>query len=88
MNSTRLLGAKAFWLPFSPHLFLKEPSDQKGKEIFKLFVFLNDRFQALWNLTEENYRILKQKCSTSEAFCVQDFYIVWKGDLFLSLYIQ
>ncbi|OPJ82642.1 ALS2 C-terminal-like protein isoform B [Patagioenas fasciata monilis] len=69
-------------------LLQAEPNDQKGKEIFKLFAFLNDRFQALWNLTEENYRILKQKCSTSEAFCVQDFYIVWKGDLFLSLYIQ
>uniref|UniRef100_A0A8C3K8M2 ALS2 C-terminal like n=1 Tax=Calidris pygmaea TaxID=425635 RepID=A0A8C3K8M2_9CHAR len=55
-------------------LFLKEPSDQKGKENFKLFLLLNDRFQALWNLTEENYRILKQKCSTSESFCIQDIY--------------
>lgn len=76
-------------MAFSP-LFLspKEPSDQKGKENFKLFLLLNDRFQALWNLTEENYRIVKQKCSTSESFCIQDIYIVWKGDLFLSLYIQ
>ncbi|PKU33197.1 als2 c-terminal-like protein isoform x3 [Limosa lapponica baueri] len=69
-------------------LLQAEPSDQKGKENFKLFLLLNDRFQALWNLTEENYRILKQKCSTSESFCIQDIYTVWKGDLFLSLYIH
>ncbi|XP_061853436.1 ALS2 C-terminal-like protein isoform X3 [Colius striatus] len=69
-------------------LLQAEPSDQKGKENFKLFLLLNDRFQALWNLTEENYRVLKQKCSTSESFCIQDIYPVWKGDLFLSLYIQ
>uniref|UniRef100_A0A8B9S8Y3 ALS2 C-terminal like n=1 Tax=Apteryx owenii TaxID=8824 RepID=A0A8B9S8Y3_APTOW len=50
------------------HLFLKEPHDQKGKDNFKLLLLLNDRFQALWNFTEENYRILKQKCSTSESF--------------------
>uniref|UniRef100_A0A8C3K620 ALS2 C-terminal like n=1 Tax=Calidris pygmaea TaxID=425635 RepID=A0A8C3K620_9CHAR len=55
-------------------LLQAEPSDQKGKENFKLFLLLNDRFQALWNLTEENYRILKQKCSTSESFCIQDIY--------------
>uniref|UniRef100_A0A8B9PK31 ALS2 C-terminal like n=1 Tax=Apteryx owenii TaxID=8824 RepID=A0A8B9PK31_APTOW len=48
--------------------FLKEPHDQKGKDNFKLLLLLNDRFQALWNFTEENYRILKQKCSTSESF--------------------
>nr|XP_009914224.1 PREDICTED: ALS2 C-terminal-like protein isoform X2 [Haliaeetus albicilla] len=69
-------------------LLQAEPSDQKGKENFKLFLLLNDLFQALWNLTEENYRILKQKCSTSESFCIQDIYTVWKGDLFLSLYIR
>uniref|UniRef100_A0A8C0AQ56 ALS2 C-terminal like n=1 Tax=Buteo japonicus TaxID=224669 RepID=A0A8C0AQ56_9AVES len=62
---------------------LQAGSDQKGKENFKLFLLLNDLFQALWNLTEENYRILKQKCSTSESFCIQDIYTVWKGDLFL-----
>ncbi|KAM6283109.1 ALS2 C-terminal-like protein [Porphyrio hochstetteri] len=69
-------------------LLQAEPSDQKGKENFKLFLLLNDRFQALWNLTEENYRILKQKYSTSESCCIQDIYTVWKGDLFLNLYIQ
>ncbi|KAM6421970.1 ALS2 C-terminal-like protein [Rhynochetos jubatus] len=69
-------------------LLQAEPSDQKGKENFKLLLLLNDRFEALWNLTEENYRILKQKCSTSESFCIQDIYTVWKGELFLSLYIQ
>ncbi|XP_057258854.1 ALS2 C-terminal-like protein isoform X1 [Pezoporus wallicus] len=69
-------------------LLQAEPTDQKGKENLKLFLLMNDQFQALWNLTEENYRILKQKCSTSEAFCIQDIYTVWKGDLFLNLYIQ
>ncbi|XP_065523035.1 ALS2 C-terminal-like protein isoform X2 [Lathamus discolor] len=69
-------------------LLQAEPTDQKGKENLKLFLLLNDQFQALWNLTEENYRILKQKCSTSESFCIQDIYTVWKGDLFLNLYIQ
>ncbi|XP_054245970.1 ALS2 C-terminal-like protein [Indicator indicator] len=69
-------------------LLQAEPNDQKGKENFKLFQLLNDRFQALWNLTEENYWILKQKWSTSESFCIQDIYTIWKGDLFLSLYIQ
>uniref|UniRef100_A0A8C6IT57 Uncharacterized protein n=1 Tax=Melopsittacus undulatus TaxID=13146 RepID=A0A8C6IT57_MELUD len=55
-------------------LLQAEPTDQKGKENLKLFLLLNDQFQALWNLTEENYRILKQKCSTSESFCIQDIY--------------
>ncbi|XP_062424660.1 ALS2 C-terminal-like protein isoform X1 [Rhea pennata] len=69
-------------------LLQAEPHDQRGKDNFKLLLLLNDRFQALWNFTEENYRILKQKCSTSDSFCIQDFYTVWKGDLFLSLHIQ
>uniref|UniRef100_A0A8B9F4Y6 ALS2 C-terminal like n=1 Tax=Amazona collaria TaxID=241587 RepID=A0A8B9F4Y6_9PSIT len=55
-------------------LLQAEPTDQKGKENLKLFLRLNDRFQALWSLTEENYRILKQKCSASESFCIQDIY--------------
>uniref|UniRef100_A0A8C6ZGP6 ALS2 C-terminal like n=1 Tax=Nothoprocta perdicaria TaxID=30464 RepID=A0A8C6ZGP6_NOTPE len=50
------------------HLFLKEPHDQKGKENFKLLLLLNDRFQALWNFTEENYRMLKQKCNLGNIF--------------------
>uniref|UniRef100_A0A8B9UTY3 ALS2 C-terminal like n=1 Tax=Anas zonorhyncha TaxID=75864 RepID=A0A8B9UTY3_9AVES len=64
-------------LIFKP--LLQAGSDQKGKENFKLFLLLNDRFQALWNLTEENYRIVKQKCSTSESFCIQDIYIKYSG---------
>ncbi|XP_027560677.1 ALS2 C-terminal-like protein [Neopelma chrysocephalum] len=69
-------------------LLQAEPNDQKGKENFKLFLLLNDRFQALWNLTEENYRILKQKRGDSERSCIQDIYIIWKGDQFLSIHIQ
>ncbi|KAJ7426257.1 hypothetical protein WISP_17546 [Willisornis vidua] len=69
-------------------LLQAEPNDQKGKELFKLFMLLNDRFQALWNLTEENHRLLKQKRSSCESFCIQDIYTIWKGDLFLSLYIH
>uniref|UniRef100_A0A8B9ER41 ALS2 C-terminal like n=1 Tax=Anser cygnoides TaxID=8845 RepID=A0A8B9ER41_ANSCY len=65
-------------LIFKP-LLQAEPSDQKGKENFKLFLLLNDRFQALWNLTEENYRIVKQKCSTSEYFVTFANYVVVHG---------
>ncbi|XP_068790167.1 ALS2 C-terminal-like protein isoform X10 [Struthio camelus] len=74
-------------LIFKP-LLQAEPHDQRGKDNFKLFLLLNDRFQALWNFTEECYRILKQKCSTSESFCIQDFYTVRKGELFVRLYVQ
>ncbi|XP_058686417.1 ALS2 C-terminal-like protein isoform X1 [Poecile atricapillus] len=65
-------------------LLQAEPNDPKEKENFQLLVLLNDRFQALWNFTEENSRILRG----SESGCIQDFYILWKGDLFLSLSIQ
>ncbi|KAM7072258.1 ALS2 C-terminal-like protein isoform 2-T2 [Acridotheres tristis] len=66
-------------------LLRAEPHDPKEKENFQLLVLLNDRFQALWNFTEENSRILRGKCDSGG---IQDFYILWKGDLFLSLYIQ
>ncbi|XP_050165566.1 ALS2 C-terminal-like protein isoform X3 [Myiozetetes cayanensis] len=69
-------------------LLQAEPNDQKGKENFKLFLLLNDRFQALWNLTEENYRLVKQKHGSCECSCIRDIYTIWKGDLFLSSYIQ
>ncbi|XP_023776879.1 ALS2 C-terminal-like protein [Cyanistes caeruleus] len=65
-------------------LLQAEPNDPKEKENFQLLVLLNDRFQALWNFTEENSRILRG----SDSGCIQDFYILWKGDLFLSLSIQ
>ncbi|XP_050165619.1 ALS2 C-terminal-like protein isoform X7 [Myiozetetes cayanensis] len=69
-------------------LLQAEPNDQKGKENFKLFLLLNDRFQALWNLTEENYRLVKQKHGSCQCSCIRDIYTIWKGDLFLSSYIQ
>ncbi|XP_032919598.1 ALS2 C-terminal-like protein isoform X1 [Catharus ustulatus] len=69
-------------------LLQAEPHDPKEKENFQLLVLLNDRFQALWNFTEENSRILREKCGSSDSGGIQDFYILWKGDLFLSLYIQ
>lgn len=79
------LGIKAFF----PDFPLPEPHDPKEKENFQLLVLLNDRFQALWNFMEENSRILKGKHGSSESSgCIQDFYILWKGDLLLSLYIQ
>ncbi|KAI1242516.1 hypothetical protein IHE44_0000046 [Lamprotornis superbus] len=68
-------------------LLRAEPHDPKEKENFQLLVLLNDRFQALWNFTEENSRILRGKYG-SDSGGIQDFYILWKGDLFLSLYIQ
>ncbi|XP_031985708.1 ALS2 C-terminal-like protein isoform X1 [Corvus moneduloides] len=69
-------------------LLQAEPKDPKEKENFRLLALLNERFQALWNFTEENSRILRGKCGSSESGCIQDFYIIWKGDLFLSLCIQ
>ncbi|KAF4795713.1 ALS2 C-terminal like protein [Turdus rufiventris] len=69
-------------------LLQAEPHDPKEKENFQLLVLLNDRFQALWNFTEENSRILREKRGSCDSGGIQDFYILWKGDLFLSLYIQ
>ncbi|XP_068032419.1 ALS2 C-terminal-like protein isoform X1 [Anomalospiza imberbis] len=69
-------------------LLQAEPQDPKEKENFQLLVLLNDRFQTLWNFTEENSRILRGKSQLENPGCIQDFYILWKGELFLSLYIQ
>ncbi|OWK51919.1 ALS2 C-terminal-like protein [Lonchura striata] len=69
-------------------LLQAEPQDPKEKENFQLLVLLNDRFQTLWNFTEENSRILRGKSQVENSGCIQDFYILWKGDLFLSLYIH
>uniref|UniRef100_A0A8C0HA89 ALS2 C-terminal like n=1 Tax=Chelonoidis abingdonii TaxID=106734 RepID=A0A8C0HA89_CHEAB len=65
-----------------------EENVQKGKDNLKLLLLLNDRFHALWDLTEENHRTLKEKFSISPSLCLQDLYILWKGDLFLSIYIH
>ncbi|XP_019336256.1 ALS2 C-terminal-like protein isoform X2 [Alligator mississippiensis] len=65
-----------------------EPYDQKGKENFKLLLLLNDRFHALWDVTEDHHRALWQKFSTSTSVHIQDIYIIWKVDLFLKHYIQ
>uniref|UniRef100_A0A7M4E3L1 ALS2 C-terminal like n=1 Tax=Crocodylus porosus TaxID=8502 RepID=A0A7M4E3L1_CROPO len=64
------------------------PYDQKGKENFKLLLLLNDRFHALWDVTEDHHRALRQKFSTSTSFHIQDIYIIWKADLFLRHYIH
>uniref|UniRef100_A0A452IR98 VPS9 domain-containing protein n=1 Tax=Gopherus agassizii TaxID=38772 RepID=A0A452IR98_9SAUR len=69
-------------------LLQAESHEQKGKDNLKLLLLLNDRFHALWDLTEENHRTLKEKFSISPSLCLQDLYILWKGDLFLSIYIQ
>ncbi|XP_034615656.1 ALS2 C-terminal-like protein isoform X3 [Trachemys scripta elegans] len=69
-------------------LLQSEPHEQKGKENLKLLLLLNDCFHTLWDLTEENHRTLKEKFSISPSLCLQDLYILWKGDLFLSVYIQ
>ncbi|XP_074391876.1 ALS2 C-terminal-like protein isoform X1 [Zonotrichia albicollis] len=69
-------------------LLQAEPQDPKEKEKFQLFVLLNDRFQTLWNFTEENSRMLRGKSRSENSGCIQDFYILWKGEVFLSLYIQ
>nr|XP_014432354.1 ALS2 C-terminal-like protein [Pelodiscus sinensis] len=69
-------------------LLQAERSEQKGKGHSKLLLLLNDHFHTLWDLTEENYRALKQKVSISVSLCLQDLYILWKEDLFLSSYIQ
>ncbi|XP_074841365.1 ALS2 C-terminal-like protein isoform X2 [Carettochelys insculpta] len=69
-------------------LLQAEPGEQKGKDNLKLLLLLNDHFHALWNLTEENHRTLKQTFSVSESLCLQDLYILGGADLFLSVYIQ
>ncbi|KAL9871073.1 ALS2 C-terminal-like protein isoform 4-T5 [Geothlypis trichas] len=69
-------------------LLQAEPQDPKEKENFQLLVLLNDRFQSLWNFTEENSRILRGKSQLENSGCIQDFSILWKGEVFLSLYIQ
>ncbi|KAJ7322084.1 hypothetical protein JRQ81_018371 [Phrynocephalus forsythii] len=66
-----------------------KPLLQAGSfEYAKLFLQLNDHFQAIWVLTEENYRALKETLSVSESASVQDIYLIWKTDSFLDAYIQ
>ncbi|XP_054847963.1 ALS2 C-terminal-like protein [Eublepharis macularius] len=66
-----------------------QPLLQSGSfENSDLFLLLNNHFQVLWGLTEENCRTLKEAFSASESVSVQDVYLVWKADLFLDRYIQ
>ncbi|XP_062978744.1 ALS2 C-terminal-like protein [Elgaria multicarinata webbii] len=66
-----------------------KPLVQSGSfENRKFFLLLNDHFQAIWDLTEENYRILKQKLSSAKSTSVHEVYLIWKADLFLNTYIQ
>uniref|UniRef100_A0A8C5SHQ2 Alsin-like PH-like domain-containing protein n=1 Tax=Laticauda laticaudata TaxID=8630 RepID=A0A8C5SHQ2_LATLA len=79
---------------FSAHLtrinaVILKPLLQAGSlENVKFFVLLNEHFQAIWHLTEENYRTLKESYSTSESIGVPDVYLVCKVDSFLNAYVQ
>ncbi|XP_067326506.1 ALS2 C-terminal-like protein isoform X1 [Anolis sagrei] len=66
-----------------------QPLLQAGSfEQAKFFLLLNDHFQVIWDLTEENYRALKQILAETESASVCDLYLAWKVDLFLDAYIQ
>ncbi|XP_033021535.1 ALS2 C-terminal-like protein [Lacerta agilis] len=68
---------------------LLQPLLQSGfSENAKLLAELNDRFQVIWDLTEESYRTLKQTFGVSESVGIQDLYLAQKADLFLDAYIQ
>ncbi|XP_072858878.2 ALS2 C-terminal-like protein [Pogona vitticeps] len=54
----------------------------------KLFFQLNDHFQAVWDLTEENHRRLKETLDVSESASACDVYLIRKTDLFCDTYIQ
>ncbi|KAH0627671.1 hypothetical protein JD844_003750 [Phrynosoma platyrhinos] len=54
----------------------------------KFFLLLNDHFHVIWDLTEENYRALKQTLRESESANIRDVYLTCKTDLFLNAYIQ
>ncbi|XP_029444135.1 ALS2 C-terminal-like protein isoform X2 [Rhinatrema bivittatum] len=70
-------------------LLSTDPDDQKGKEHMKLLLLLSDRYHALWDKTEENYKALKQKYSTSESsLTMHDIYIITQKELFLEVYTQ
>ncbi|XP_030053078.1 ALS2 C-terminal-like protein isoform X1 [Microcaecilia unicolor] len=70
-------------------LLRTDSDDQKGKEHMKLLLLLSDRYHALWDRTEENYKTLKQKYNTSESsLTVHDIYIILKKNLFLEVYTQ
>ncbi|XP_058035908.1 ALS2 C-terminal-like protein isoform X3 [Ahaetulla prasina] len=79
---------------FSAHLarinaVVLKPLLQTGSlENVKFFFLLNDHFQAIWHLTEENYRTLKKANSTSESVGVPDVYLVCKADSFLNAYVH
>nr|XP_056713937.1 ALS2 C-terminal-like protein [Euleptes europaea] len=65
------------------------PLLQSGSfENLDVFLRLNDHFHVLWDLTEEGCRSLKQTFSASECISAQDFYLIWKADLFLDQYVQ
>ncbi|XP_048366874.1 ALS2 C-terminal-like protein isoform X2 [Sphaerodactylus townsendi] len=65
------------------------PLLQSGSfENLDLFLRLNEHFHLLWDLTEESCRTLKQSFGSPECISVQDFYLIWKADLFLDRYIQ
>ncbi|XP_013913814.1 PREDICTED: ALS2 C-terminal-like protein [Thamnophis sirtalis] len=57
-------------------------------ENVKFFSLLNDHFQAIWHLTEGNYRTLRETYSTSESVGLPNVYLVCKTDLFLNAYVQ
>ncbi|XP_063159348.1 ALS2 C-terminal-like protein [Candoia aspera] len=66
-----------------------KPLLQSGSfENIKVFLLLNDHFQVIWHLTEENDRTLRQIYGASESVSLPDVYLVWKADAFLNAYIQ
>ncbi|KAM4906337.1 ALS2 C-terminal-like protein [Sylvia borin] len=65
-----------------------EPQGPKAKENFRLLQLLWDRFKSLWDFSEENSRILREKLETCGSGGLEDFPTLCQGELFLSLYIQ
>ncbi|XP_064410581.1 ALS2 C-terminal-like protein isoform X2 [Latimeria chalumnae] len=71
------------------HQLLQTGSDdQKGTTRLKLLLMLNDRFHALWEQTDENYRKLKRQSHTSDAPSLQGLHIIKQKDSLLQRYVQ
>ncbi|XP_069067063.1 ALS2 C-terminal-like protein isoform X1 [Pleurodeles waltl] len=65
------------------------PDDAKGKDLKKLLQLLNEKYCALWDWTEENFKTLKQNFSQSEpSLSIDHIYIIPKRERILELYIQ
>ncbi|XP_069503187.1 ALS2 C-terminal-like protein [Ambystoma mexicanum] len=70
-------------------LLQADPDDAKGKELMRLLQLLNDRYCAVWDWTEENFKTLKQNFSQPEPLLsIDDIYIIPKREGFLDRYVQ